>query len=153
MNQQTVQHKTFRCVHSICICKMSLHQHVYLIYGLKWSNQDSFSLYSLHWQIFSKCALLIALKAMAFKSMTSKTCPLAVEEAAGMCDMSCDEEPEISISKTQECKPNICMYQHNLLYFYWPPCDCCMHKSFCSLSERNIIFNHSINLSFIPFQI
>lgn len=108
MSQQTVivQHRTFRCVHSICVCKISLHQHVYLIYGFKWSNQDSFSLYSLHWQIFSKCALLMTLKAMAFKSVTSKTCPLAVEEAVGMCDMSCDEEPEISISKTQECKPN-----------------------------------------------
>ncbi|KAM8735738.1 uncharacterized protein AB9X84_024091 isoform 1-T4 [Acanthopagrus schlegelii] len=39
---------------------------------------------------------------MAIRSVASKTCSLAVEEAARLSDMSCDGEPEICISKTQE---------------------------------------------------
>lgn len=57
--------------------------------------------------------MLISLKATEVKNVKYKPCALAVEEAAKISDMTCEEESVISVLKTHECKPNTCIYQHN----------------------------------------
>lgn len=45
---------------------------------------------------------------------------LAVEKAARISEMACEEEPEISISETRECKPNTVTKHcyHHFMHFY-----------------------------------
>lgn len=71
-------------------------------------------------QYFVIVLILTTLKVIGDKS-ANKKCLLALKEAVKISGIMCEEESEISISKTRECKFNTCNYWYSVILstFLW----------------------------------